>query len=138
MADIPRNWRLREQRYRLEGTRCPTCNALYFPPREICPGCRSRTLEPYRLNGRGTVYSYSTIYQAPEGFEYSVPYVVALIDLEEGPRITAQLTDVAPDEVEIGMPVEMVIRKWNEQDETGLINYGYKFRRDVRSLPRQG
>lgn len=133
MADIPRNWRLREQRYRLEGTRCPACDALYFPPREICPTCRSRALESYRLSGRGTVYSHTTIYQAPEGFEHSVPYVVALIDLEEGPRITAQLTDTDPDEVEVGMPVEMVIRKWNEQGETGLVNYGYKFRKPLGS-----
>ena len=60
-----------------------------------------------------------------------MPYIVALIDLEEGPRITAQLTDVASDEVEIGMPVEMVIRKISEEGERGLIVYGYKFRPPV-------
>lgn len=128
MADVPRNWRLREQRYRLQGTRCPGCGDLHFPPREICPQCRSRDLEPHVLTGRGTVYSHTTVYQAPEGFEGYVPYVVALIDLEEGPRITAQLTDVDVAQVEIGMPVEMVVRKWSEQGEQGMIVYGYKFR----------
>ncbi|MFO3797026.1 MAG: Zn-ribbon domain-containing OB-fold protein, partial [Anaerolineales bacterium] len=54
---------------------------------------------------------------------------VALIKLEEGPLVTAQLTDVAPQEVQIGMPVEMVTRKLrNDGDERGLILYGYKFR----------
>jgi uncharacterized OB-fold protein len=56
------------------------------------------------------------------------PYTVALIKLEEGPLITAQLTDVANDEVEIGLPVEMVTRKLRTQGEEGLIIYGYKFR----------
>lgn len=126
--DITRNWRLREQRYRLEGTECTECGELHFPPRMVCPQCKSRDLEPHRFAGRGTVYSHTTVYQAPDGFEDYVPYVVALVDLEEGPRITAQLTDIDPNEVTIGMPVEMVVRKLSEQDEDGLIVYGYKFR----------
>jgi hypothetical protein len=56
------------------------------------------------------------------------PYTVALVKLEEGPLVTAQLTDVAPNEVEIGMPVEMVTRKLRTQGDEGLIIYGYKFR----------
>nr|WP_290666511.1 Zn-ribbon domain-containing OB-fold protein [Ardenticatena sp.] len=126
--DIPRHWRLHNQRYKLEGSRCTRCGTLAFPPRPICRVCRSRDMEPYTFSGRGTVYSYSVVYQSPEGFEAYVPYVVALIDLEEGVRITAQLTDVNPDEVYIGMPVEMVVRKIREDGERGLIVYGYKFR----------
>lgn len=128
MADVPRNWRLREQRYRLEGTICPECGQRQFPPRQICPQCRNRQLQPHNLNGHGTVYSYTIVYQAPEGFDGYVPYVVALIDLEEGPRVTAQLTDITMEEVQIGMPVDLVIRKWSEQGEQGMIVYGYKFR----------
>ncbi|MDQ7030266.1 MAG: Zn-ribbon domain-containing OB-fold protein [Ardenticatenia bacterium] len=126
--DIPRNWRLRDQRYRLQGTRCASCGAHHFPPRPVCPRCRGRHVEPYRFTGRGRVYSYTVVYQAPEGFEQYVPYVVALVDLEEGVRVTAQLTDVDPEEVAIGMPVEMVLRKLGEEGERGLILYGYKFR----------
>lgn len=126
--DITRNWRLRNQRYRLEGTQCTSCGRLHFPPRIVCPDCKHRELEPFTFRGRGTVYSFTTVYQAPDGFEDYVPYVVALIDLDEGPRVTAQLTDVDPDDVEIGMPVEMVVRKLSEEGEQGLIRYGYKFR----------
>lgn len=126
--DITRNWRLRNQRYRLEGTQCAECGELHFPPRIVCPTCKNRELEPHTFTGRGSVYSHTTVYQAPDGFEDYVPYVVALVDLEEGPRVTAQLTDINPGEVQIGMPVEMVVRKLSEQDEDGLIVYGYKFR----------
>ena len=59
------------------------------------------------------------------------PYTVALVKLEEGPLITAQLTDVANDAVEIGMPVEMVTRKLSVQGDEGLIVYGYKFRPEM-------
>lgn len=80
------------------------------------------------LSGRGVVYSYSTMYNVPRGFEEQRPYTVALIKLNDGPMVTAQLTDVAPDEVKIGMPVEMVTRKLREDGPEGQIIYGYKFR----------
>jgi hypothetical protein len=68
------------------------------------------------------------VHSAPEGFEPYVPYTVALIRLEEGPMVTAQLTDVAPGDVQIGMPVEMVTRRLEAQGDEGPIIYGYKFR----------
>lgn len=129
--DIPRTWRLLDQRYRLQGSKCNSCGDLQFPPRIVCSKCKHREFKPFSFSGKGSVYSYSTVFQAAAQFEDHVPYIVALIDLEEGPRITAQLTDVASDEVEIGMPVEMVIRKISEEGERGLIVYGYKFRPPV-------
>jgi len=83
------------------------------------------------MSGRGAVYSYSLVHSAPAGFEAYEPYVVALIKLEEGPLVTAQLTDVEPDEVTIGMPVEMVTRKLCEDGDEGLISYSYKFRKPL-------
>ncbi len=132
MMGIPGNWRLRKQRYQLAGTRCRDCGTIHFPPRQVCPRCKNRHLSDFKLSGKGTVYSYTTIYQTTPKFQFFVPYVVALIDLEEGPRITAQLTDVDPEAVTIGMPVEMVLRKISEQGERGLIHYGYKFRPRLR------
>lgn len=126
--EIPRHWRLNNQRYALVGEVCDRCGAKLFPPRDVCPECGRPAATPYTFSGRGEVYSYSTIYQAPEGFEEFVPYTVALVRLEEGPLVTAQLTDVDPEEVQIGMPVEMVTRKIREEGEDGLILYGYKFR----------
>ncbi len=66
---------------------------------------------------------------APAGFEAQAPYTVALIKLDEGPIVTAQLTDLGEEKVEIGMPVEMVTRKLrSDGDERGMLVYGYKFR----------
>ncbi|MCB0282371.1 MAG: Zn-ribbon domain-containing OB-fold protein [Calditrichaeota bacterium] len=126
--DIPRYWRLKNQRYRLQGKKCLDCGNLSFPPRLVCRKCKSRNCEPYEFKGLGTLYSYTTIFQAPDRFDQMAPYMVGLIDLEEGVRITAQLTDVLPDDVQIGMKLEMVIRQIYEDGPKGPILYGYKFR----------
>ena len=124
--DLPRYHRLTAPYYRLEGRRCRRCGALHFPPRRDCGSCRGTAMEPHRFSGRGTVYSFAEVAQAPQGF--SGPYMVALVELEEGVRVTAQLTDVDPDDVAIGMAVEMVTRRLQEKGPHGYIVYGYKFR----------
>lgn len=127
--EIPRHWRLKKQRYALIGEVCPHCNAKLFPPRDICTECGLDAKTEFAFSGRGEVYSHTTIYDAPAGYEFQAPYTVALIKLEEGPIITAQLTDLGDEPAEIGMPVEMVTRKLrSDGDERGVIVYGYKFR----------
>ncbi|HEY61524.1 MAG: Zn-ribbon domain-containing OB-fold protein [Anaerolineales bacterium] len=127
--EIARHWRLKKQRYALVGEVCPHCHAKLFPPRDVCPECGGEAKTPYTFSGRGKVYSHTTIYNAPEGFQEFAPYTVALVKLEEGPMVTAQLTDLGDQEVEIGMPVEMVTRRLRtDGDERGLLVYGYKFR----------
>jgi uncharacterized OB-fold protein len=125
---IPRNWRLQQQRYRLVGEICERCGARIFPPRDVCPNCEAPAKTPLVFSGRGEVYSYSTVYHPPRGFEEFAPYTVALVQLEEGPMVTAQLTDVDAGQVCVGMPVEMVTRKVQSGGEDGAIIYGYKFR----------
>ena len=80
------------------------------------------------LNGLGEVYSFSTMYNAPKGFEEQKPYTVALIKMDDGPMVTAQLTDIDHDDVRIGLRVEMVTRKIREDGNEGQLIYGYKFR----------
>ncbi len=132
---VARHWRTRSQRYGLVGEICEKCQSLIFPPRDVCPECEAPAKTPYAFSGNGKVYSYSTVYQAPEGYADYVPYTVGLVKLEEGPMVTAQLTDVEPQEVEIGMPVEMVTRKLREEGDEGLIIYGYKFRPRLEGSP---
>jgi uncharacterized protein len=127
--EIPRHWRLRKQRYGLVGEVCPHCEVKIFPPRDVCPDCGKEAKTLYKFSGRGTVYSYSTVYEPPAGYEETAPYTVALVKLEEGPLVTAQLTDLDGRQVEIGAPVEMVTRRLRQDgDERGIIVYGYKFR----------
>lgn len=82
---------------------------------------------PFTFSGKGKVYSYTTVLSTPEGFDEQAPYTVALIKLDEGPMLTAQLTDL-DGEPEIGMRVEMVTRKLRTDGDSGIIIYGYKFR----------
>ena len=127
--DIPRHWRLKRQRYSLVGEVCDNCDSKLFPPRDICPECGEEAKTLYNFSGRGEVYSYTTVYDPPSGYEEFTPYTVALVKLEEGPLVTAQLTDLDHGSVEIGTPVEMVTRKLRQDgDERGLLVYGYKFR----------
>ena len=127
--EIPRHWRLKKQRYALVGEVCPHCEKKIFPPRDICPNCGNEARDLYAFSGKGEVYSYTTIYEAPSGYDSTTPYTVALVKLDEGPIVTAQLTDQGEQPTEIGMPVEMVTRKMRDDgDERGVIVYGYKFR----------
>ena len=72
--------------------------------------------------------TYSVIRSAPDDFKKVAAYAVAVIELEEGAKLTAQLVDCDVDNLEIGDPVEMVFRKIREDGEDGVISYGFKFR----------
>jgi hypothetical protein len=127
--ETPRHWRLKKQRYALIGEECPHCSAKIFPPRDVCPECGLEAKTAYQFSGKGEVFSYTTMNDAPAGFQDHTPYSIALVKLEEGPIVTAQLTDLGDEKIRIGMPVEMVTRKLrNDGDERGAILYGYKFR----------
>ncbi|MBN2191355.1 MAG: Zn-ribbon domain-containing OB-fold protein [Polyangiaceae bacterium] len=125
--DGARQWRTRAARYSLLGAYCGRCDKPEFPPRPRCPRCGHETTE-FAFSGRGTVYSYSVVRQGPDGFADQVPYVVALVALEEGPLLAAQLTDVEPGELRIGQPVEMVTRRLRDDGPQGTVLYSYKFR----------
>ena len=126
--DIPRHWRLRRQRYALIGEVCGNCDSKLFPPRDICPECATLVKTAFAFSGRGEIFSFSTVYQAPSSHEEQAPYTVALIKLIEGPMLTAQLTDVDRRDIKIGMPVEMTTRILQSNGDRGMIVYGYKFR----------
>jgi uncharacterized OB-fold protein len=125
---IPRNWRTRQQRYILKAEVCNACGNTIFPPRDVCPYCAEQKQSWMNLSGRGEIYSFTTMYNAPAGFNEYAPYTMALVKLAEGPMVTAQLTDVDAEEIKIGMPVEMVTRKLTQEGSEGQIVYGYKFR----------
>ncbi len=84
--------------------------------------------EQFTFAGKGEVYSFTTLQETPEGFDEQAPYVLALVKLDEGPIITAQLTDV-DGPIAIGDKVEMVTRKLMTEGARGMIVYGYKFRK---------
>lgn len=90
--------------------RCTSCDSTYFYPRDICPSCFSRDVEWIQASGRGTVHTFAIVERGPlPSFRESVPYVVALVDLEEGARMPTNLVDVPADRehLSVGMPVEV-------------------------------
>jgi uncharacterized protein len=120
--ELAKHWRLKRQRYRLEGTRNQRTGAVQFPPPPI-PGPDDM---PFVLSGQGEVWSFTEVKAGSDAFERS--YVVAMVQLEEGPLITAQMTDVDPGDITLGMQVEAVTRKLRDLGPDGLLVYGYKFR----------
>ncbi len=90
--------------------RCRACDIYHQPPRPMCPECKSMdTLEWVPSSGRGHIYSYVNFTTDKMAYPaMKVPYAVVLIELDEGVRLISNLMDIEPDEIEIGMPVEVV------------------------------
>ncbi|HZT05767.1 MAG TPA: Zn-ribbon domain-containing OB-fold protein [Chloroflexota bacterium] len=89
--------------------RCEACGNAYFYPRTICPLCFSRDTRWLQASGRATLHAFSIVHRAPApGF--TTPYVAAIVELEEGPRMPTNLVGVEPDPaaIRIGMPLEVV------------------------------
>ncbi len=128
VESVPRYWRERRYKYLLIGSECLKCGSRHYPPRPACPRCGSRELREVKLADEGRVVSYTVVRAAPRGFEHLTPYVVALIELDDGTRLISQLTDVRPEDVRVGMRVVATFRKLREQSESGIIEYGTKFR----------
>jgi uncharacterized OB-fold protein len=95
-------------RHELYFQRCSDCATNVFPSRAVCPSCLSSATTWVRASGRGTVYSFTVTYQnqAP-GFRESLPYVLAVVQLDEGPRMMTNVVGCAPDDVKIGMAVQV-------------------------------
>lgn len=122
----PKYWREIPQRYRFEAARCKGCGKVSFPPRLVCPSCRSREFEKTNLKDRGTVETFTVIRIAPTGFTDEAPYAVAIVNLGDDVRLLCQLADCEPQDLKIGMKVKLEFRKIQQEGHSGIINYGYK------------
>lgn len=91
---------------RLEIQRCAACAALRHPPGPACPQCRCLDWDTIQASGRCTLHSYTTIYH-PKDSAFDYPLAVGLVDLGEGTRLVADIIDVPPTELAIGMPLEI-------------------------------
>ncbi len=103
---------------RLMGSRCTSCGATSFPPRADCEECMSGEFEFLELSGKARLHTFTKIVAAPTGFEDLAPYLVGVVDLEEGGRALAWFGDtIDEDEVEIGMELQVVPRIFEELEE---------------------
>ncbi len=107
---------------KLTGSRCKSCGKTYYPARPMCPECHGGEMEAVEFSGKGKLAAYSIIYIAPTamieaGFDRKNPYCAAVVALEEGPRICAQLLGVdvkQPERIKIGQPVTATFMKRGE------------------------
>lgn len=99
---------------------CTSCSYLIHPPAPYCPTCGGTDTEPRAVSGRATVYSYTVNHQPWDGV--GDIYVVALVELDEQPdvRLMTNLVDVAPEDVRIGMAVEVVFEKRESEPDVYL------------------
>lgn len=124
---VPRFWRRLKNLYNLIGTHCENCNGYYYPPRNICPECRRGGLmKPYKFQDRGEVLTYTIVHSSTKDFGKQTPYILAIIKLNEGPRLTSQVI-CDPEDIHIGMKVKSVFRRLGEESDKGMIYYGTKF-----------
>ncbi|MYE57028.1 MAG: Zn-ribbon domain-containing OB-fold protein [Acidimicrobiaceae bacterium] len=95
-------------RHKLVLPRCGACGSVFFPPREFCPGCWSRDLSWQPVSGRGTVWTFTEVHVAfyDDTWADDLPYVVAVIELDEGPRLLANVVEPDMDRLAIGDRVE--------------------------------
>ncbi len=94
---------------------CPECQRYIFYPRSHCPGCWSQHWEWHRSQGKGRIYSYSVIRVSSLGGDGEVPYIYALITLDEGVRMASRIVDCGLQEAAVDMPVEMTLQTFGGQ-----------------------
>ena len=96
---------------KLLGLKCKSCGTVTVPPKMVCRSCASPELEVVELKGNGRVQTFTTCNVAPEGREEEVPYIISLVELDEGPWITGNIIGVEPEqatmETLIGKRVKM-------------------------------
>jgi uncharacterized OB-fold protein len=100
---------------KLMGSRCSQCQALYVPPRPICPACRGSKMRWEKVSGKGRLAAFTCISIAPpamiaEGYNRHNPYISGVVELEEGARVDARIEGIdpkKPEEIEIGMPLKV-------------------------------
>ena len=125
---VPRFWREIPHKYRLLGSRCRSCGAVYHPRRHVCPRCGSRDLEDVGLSKRGRLLAFTVVRRAPSDLDEYKPYIVGLVELQDGVRVLSQIVDCDPSELRPGMELEATLRRIRAHGPAGVIEYGYKFR----------
>lgn len=101
--------------------RCTSCDEAYFPPRPFCPNCSSRDVEVFTATGRGRIHTFIISRFRSPGFE--TPYSLAVVELEEGPRMMTNIVGVpqSTDHIKMEMPVEAVFESVN--DDVSLVKF---------------
>jgi uncharacterized OB-fold protein len=109
------------RRHELVIQQCLDCQRHVFHPRPTCPHCGAHDLKWVPVSGHGTVHTF-TVARRPThpAFADRVPYVIAIVELDEGPRLNTNIVDCAPEDVHIDMRVEVTYEDLDDEDATTL------------------
>ena len=110
---------------KLMGSRCQSCGALHLPPRALCPACYGEEMEWEEMEGQGKLVAFTAVHIAPTamieaGYDRKNPYCTGIVQLDEGPAISAQILGVDPTkpaEIEIGAPLRVTYVERGEAEE---------------------
>jgi hypothetical protein len=110
---------------KLMGSRCTACGEIHVPPRPVCGKCRDAEVEWVELSGKGKLAGFTVIAIAPTamleaGYGRKKPYCSGVVELEEGPRISAQILDVDvahPEKIAVGTPLKVAFVERGEGEE---------------------
>jgi uncharacterized OB-fold protein len=114
------------QRYRLEAGKCQKCGHVAFPPRLVCPECKGKKFAPVVLSDKGKLTTFTVVRVASDKFSKETPFAVGIVELNDGVKVTTQIADADPDELQIGQKVNLVFRRVQEDGKAGILCYGYK------------
>ena len=132
-SSLPILWREERQNLKLYGTKCRKCGVVHFLHRRVCHTCGAKDeMEEFKMSRRGRVYTYTNDYLY---FNPDPPSSLAAVDLEGGGRFFGQVTDVNPEDMHIGLEVELSFRKLHEGQ--GLPNYFWKARPSINIDPER-
>ena len=90
--------------------KCVDCDTAFFYPRMICPDCLEDKIEWFKTSGKGFLYTYMINHRPPPGFEDEAPYAIAIVQLDEGPRMMTNIVGIenTPENLVLDMPLEVV------------------------------
>jgi hypothetical protein len=121
-----RAWREYPQRYRREAVKFAKSGKTYYPPRSIDPATGETESKKVVLPDEGKVVTYTVIRIPPSQWNDMGPYALCLVELTDGTKVMAQMTDVDPNTVKIGMEVRMEFRRVQTEGHAGVLSYAHK------------
>jgi uncharacterized protein len=120
-------WRNISRRYALVGSKSEETGKVYFPPISVEPENGNTKFKPEAFAKRATLITWSTVTSPPTGYEKYKPYIVAILELENGERLTSQIVDVEEATLQKGDVLFPTFRKFFEDGKDGVIHYGLKW-----------
>ncbi len=122
-------WRIEDGRPRLIGSVCEACGEVYFPQKEVavCSNCQDERVVERLLAPQGVITSYTVVYQAPAGGFYKghVPFICAIVEFPDGVHVMGHVIGIEPDDMKIGMAVEVVLDELYAEGEATVVAYKF-------------